>query len=60
MLRALIAALIVFAVTLAILMLVERYVHKLVHNPYKNYEWGVWLFAILLSVYTFVTNLGIG
>lgn len=59
MTRALLAALLTFVVTYIVLTLIEKYVHKITQNPYKNYRWGVWLFAILMAGYVLVTNLGI-
>lgn len=52
------AALITFVITYLVLTIIEKYIHKITHNPYKNYRWGVWLFAVLMAGYVFVTNLG--
>ncbi|MFI5240092.1 MAG: hypothetical protein ACHQUB_00030 [Candidatus Saccharimonadia bacterium] len=55
---AIISALVVFLIVLGVLSVIERIIHKLRHNPDKDYRWGVWLFAILAGLYVFVTALG--
>lgn len=52
------AGAVVFVVVWLGLSLVEALIHRLRHNPDKDYRWGVWLFSILAGVYTFVTSLG--
>ncbi len=59
MLNAALAAIATLVVTYAVLTIIEKYIHKLTHNPYKNYRWGVWLFSFLLAGYAFVVNLGV-
>lgn len=58
MVEAILAALVVFGVSFGILMLVEKLIHRLTKNPDRSYRWGVWLFAILLAIYAYLTSLG--
>ncbi len=56
--QALISALIVFLVSFVVLIGAEKLIHKLTKNPDKSYRWGIWTFAILIAVYTYLTSLG--
>jgi uncharacterized protein HemY len=60
MLKALVTALVVFALSLPVLLGVEKLIHRLTYNPDRSYRWGVWLFASLMAVWAFITNLGRG
>ncbi len=52
------AAIAVTALTYGILSVVEILYHRLRHNQDRTYWWGVWVFAILAGLYTFVNSLG--
>lgn len=58
MTQAIVAALVVFVVTFVVVMAAEKLLHKISHNPDRNYRWGVWVFAGLAAIYTFISNLG--
>jgi hypothetical protein len=51
-------ALVAFGISYTVLNLIEIWIHRLRHNPDKRYRWGVWTFAILLSMYAFAVTLG--
>lgn len=58
MVQALVAALVVFVAAFVVVMAAEKLLHKISHNPDRNYRWGVWAFAALAAIWTFISNLG--
>lgn len=53
-----VAAFVVFGLSMLGLTVVEKIIHKLTKNPDKSYQIGVWIFSILLGLYTYFTSLG--
>lgn len=58
MAKAAVIGLITFAATFIVAMAAEKLLHKVAHNPDRNYRWGVWVFAILAGAWAAFTNLG--
>lgn len=58
MLKAALAAAIIFVVVFGALRLVEWGYHRWRHTPDWSPHWGSWLFAVLAGVYVLVTQLG--
>ncbi len=58
MISAVIWSVVVFAVVFVALDWAEKQIHRLRHNPDTSYRWGVWVFALLASIYSLITSLG--
>jgi hypothetical protein len=56
--EALIAAGVVFALSLGGLMLLEVVIHKLTKNRSTAYRPGVFVLAVLLAIYAYLTSVG--
>ncbi len=58
MLKPALAAALVFVVVFGVLRAAEWLYHRLRRTPDWSPHWGSWLFALLLSLYLLVTDLG--
>lgn len=58
MLKSVIAAVLIFVAVFGCLRAAEWLYHRVRHTPDWSPHWGSWLFALLLSVYVLIDDLG--
>lgn len=58
MYKSVIAATLCFVVVFGCLRLIEWLYHRVRHTPDWSPHWGSWLFALLISIYVLVNDIG--
>lgn len=58
MIQAIATGVLVFILSGTLLSLIESLIHRITKNPDKSYRVGVFVFALLLAIWGFLTSIG--